>query len=199
MRISTNEVSSVVLGPKELEVRKKCEKCKEPKKPNTVPLCLKDFVLESLHDYNGHRGIEKTFNMIRQLCYWPQMFRDIRNYCKRYERCAVSKHSPPKVHTSMRHLTASEPLECVAIGFSILKKAQGLENVLVLTDVFSKWTTAVPTRDQTAQTVAKVLVSELFFKSVFCKQIHSDQGKRFEEEIIYLVFLYVAHINRRTD
>ena len=32
MRISTNEVSSVVLEPKKLEVEKKnCEKCKEPK------------------------------------------------------------------------------------------------------------------------------------------------------------------------
>ena len=32
MRISTNEVSSVVLGPKKLEVENKnCEKCKEPK------------------------------------------------------------------------------------------------------------------------------------------------------------------------
>ena len=33
MRISTNEVSSVVLEPKKLEVEKiKCENCKEPKK-----------------------------------------------------------------------------------------------------------------------------------------------------------------------
>ena len=32
MRISTNEVSSVVLGPKKSEVEKNCEKCKEPKK-----------------------------------------------------------------------------------------------------------------------------------------------------------------------
>ena len=39
MRISTNEVSSVVLEPKKLEVEKKTrEKCKEPKKKNhTVP------------------------------------------------------------------------------------------------------------------------------------------------------------------
>lgn len=38
----------------------------------------------------------------------------------------------------MRHLTASEPLECVAIDFSVLEKAQGLENALVVTDIFTK-------------------------------------------------------------
>lgn len=58
----------------------------------------------------------------------------------------------------MGHLTASEPLECIAIDFSVLEKAQGYENVLVITDVFSKWTIAAPTRDQTAQTVARILV-----------------------------------------
>lgn len=46
-------------------------------------------------------------------------------------------------------------MECIAIDFTVLEKSQGFENVLVLTDVFSKWTIAVPTRDQTAQTVAK--------------------------------------------
>jgi hypothetical protein len=37
----------------------------------------------------------------------------------------------------MDHLPASEPLECIAIDFSILEKAQGFENVLVLKGVFS--------------------------------------------------------------
>jgi hypothetical protein len=37
MRISTNQVSSVVLRPKKLEIRKIVKTVKEPKKPNTVP------------------------------------------------------------------------------------------------------------------------------------------------------------------
>ena len=101
----------------------------------------------------------------------------IRDRC---ERCAISKIPPPKLHTSMGHLSASEPLECIAIDLSMLEKAQGFENVLVLTDVFSKWTIAVPTKDQTALTVARVLVNELFFKFGVCERIHSDQ----EAEII---------------
>jgi hypothetical protein len=37
MRISTNQVSSVVLRPKKLEIRKIVKTVKEPKTPNTVP------------------------------------------------------------------------------------------------------------------------------------------------------------------
>ena len=70
------------------------------------------------------------------------------------------------------------------MDFTLLEPALGFENVLVITDVFTKWTIAVPTKDQTAQTVAKVLVNELFFKFGVCKRLHSDQGKCFEAEII---------------
>jgi hypothetical protein len=45
------------------------------------------------------------------------------------------------------------------MDFTILEKSSdGRENVLVLTDVFTKFTHAIPTRDQKATTVAKVLV-----------------------------------------
>ena len=40
--------------------------------------------------------------------------------------------------------------------------SDGRENVLVLTDVFTKFTVAVPTKDQWASTVVKTLVHDWF-------------------------------------
>jgi hypothetical protein len=56
MRISTNQVSSVVLGPKKLEIRKKSENCKRTKKPKycamklnqirrRIELCMWEMIL----------------------------------------------------------------------------------------------------------------------------------------------------------
>ena len=164
-----------------------------------LPECLKEVILHNLHDQSGHQGIERTFNPVRQRCYWPKMFIDIKNYCKGCQRCAISKMQPPKVHTNMGHLSASEPLEIIPIDFTTLEPAQGFKSVLVITDVFTKWTIAVPTRDQMAQTVAKVLVNELFFKFGICKRLHSDQGKCFEAEIIQqLCTIYNVKKSRTT-
>ena len=67
------------------------------------------------------------------------------------------------------------------MDFTLLEPTHnGLENVLVLTDVFSKNTLAIPTREQRASTVAQVLVAEWFSKFGVPACIHSDQGRNFE-------------------
>ena len=59
-----------------------------------------------------------------------------------------------------------------------------MENVLVMTDVCTKFTQAVPTRDQKARTVAKVLVQEWFVRFGVPLRIHSDQGRNFEGKLV---------------
>ena len=57
-------------------------------------------------------------------------------------------------------------------------------NVLVMTDLFTKFTQAVPTRNQEAATVAKVLVHEWFQRYGVPERIHSDQGRDFESRLV---------------
>ncbi|KAL1259055.1 hypothetical protein QQF64_009632 [Cirrhinus molitorella] len=78
----------------------------------------------------------------------------------------------------MGHLLASRPDEILAIDFTVLEpSSSGVENVLVMTDVFSKYTLAVPTQDQRAETVAQALVNEWFYKFGIPGHLHSDQGR----------------------
>ena len=85
----------------------------------------------------------------------------------------------------MGSLLATKPLEILAIDFTVLEPAaDGRENVLVMTDVFTKFTCAVPTRDQKATRTAKVLVKEWFFRYGIPLTIHSDQERNFESEVI---------------
>lgn len=85
----------------------------------------------------------------------------------------------------MGHLMASRPNQILAIDFSLLERSRdGREQVLIMTDVFSKFTQAVPTRDQRASTVAGVLVREWFYRFGVPARIHSDQGRNFESLLI---------------
>ena len=64
------------------------------------------------------------------------------------------------------------------------KASSGQENVLVMTDWFSKFSVAVATKDETAQTISKALVKEWFTKYGVPSRIHSDQGKNLESAVI---------------
>lgn len=145
---------------------------------------MKSKVLSSVHDDLGHQAVEKTTLLTRSRCYWPGMMTEIADYCRKCERCTLAK-AGKKLHPTMSSLTASQPLEVLAIDFTVLERSSGgIENVLVLTDVFTKFTQAIPTRDQKATTVAQVLVKEWIVRFGVPKRIHSDQGRNLESKVI---------------
>ena len=107
------------------------------------------------------QGTARTLELLRRRCYWPRMYIDTHNYCLACPRCQGAKSPQVKFSQSTGHIIAAAPLEIVAMDFAKLEpETDGREDVLVCTDVFTKWTIAVPTRDQTARTVAKVLIEE---------------------------------------
>ncbi|XP_063059157.1 retrovirus-related Pol polyprotein from transposon 412 [Engraulis encrasicolus] len=150
-----------------------------------LPESLKNRVLTQVHQVHGHQGIERTLELLSPRCFWPTMSIDVAEWCRKCERCEVAKDSQPAAQSFMGHLLASRPNEVLAIDFTVLEPARnGQENVLVMTDVFSKYTLAIPTRDQRASTVAQVLVAEWFCKFGVPSRIHSDQGRSFEGSLI---------------
>ena len=80
----------------------------------------------------------------------------------------------------MKHLLAIQPNELV---YSTRRSYDGIENVLVITDTFTKWTKTIPTRDQIAKTVAKALVKELFYHQGVPKRLYSGQGRNLRAKL----------------
>lgn len=56
--------------------------------------------------------------------------------------------------------------------------------ILVVGDYFTRWMEAYPIPNQEATTVAKKLTDEFFFRFSPPEQLHSDQGRQFESQLI---------------
>ena len=76
-------------------------------------------------------------------------------------------------------------MEVVAIDFMVLEKSSsGHKNVLIITDIFSKFPVAVRTCNQSAQTVANVVVKHWFNIFGSTARLLSDNSNCFEAKII---------------
>jgi hypothetical protein len=102
--------------------------------------------------------------------------------CKTCDVCAAKKRPVKHYQGPMKKYLVGSPLERIAIDIMgpLPETDKGNRYILVIADYFTKWTEAVPIRDQEAATVASALIGR--FISVFGvpREIHSVQGTNFE-------------------
>ena len=83
------------------------------------------------------------------------------------------------------NITSRSPMEIVCLDYLLLERSKGgHENILVITDHFSWYAQAIPTRNQTAKTTARVLFDNFIIQYGFPARIHSNQGQNFESRLI---------------
>lgn len=76
-------------------------------------------------------------------------------------------------------------MELVRINFFCLEPdLSGRSNVLVVTDHFTRYAQAFPTRDQQASIVAKTLVEKFFIHYGLPEGLNSNQGRDFESKLV---------------
>lgn len=149
-----------------------------------VPPELVNEVLRSSHNNLGHPGRGKTTSFIRERFFWPGMTCDIEEWikgCKRY----LLRKSPTNNRAPLVNIQSSEPLELVCLDYLTLETSKGgYQHILVITDHFTKYALAIPTRNQTAKSTAEAFYNNFILQYGLPKRLHSDQGANFESKLI---------------
>ena len=150
-----------------------------------LPQRLQGRVLRSVHDDMGHQGLERTLELLRERVYWPMMANDAAQWVSRCTCCQVAQGTYTDPKPKVGQLESNNPLDLLCLDFTKIDPSKtGKENVLVMTDAFSKFSVAVVTPNQKALTVAKALVEKWFHVYGIPSRIHSNQGKSFDNEVI---------------
>lgn len=150
-----------------------------------LPEKMRLLVKTSLHNDSGHLGFERTLNLFRERFFWPRMHHEIKSWCEQCERCCLRKTPTAGNKAPLVSIHTNAPMELICMDFLVLEKCKGgIENVLVVTDHFSRFAQAYPTKDQKAVTVAKVLWRNFFCRFGFPAKLHADQGRNFESSVV---------------
>ena len=148
-----------------------------------VPTTIKDTILQSLHDDMGHQGRDRTSWLVKTRFFWIGMDSDIENKVRHCGRCVQQKTRAVPA-AELVNITSSAPMELVCIDYLSLEMSKGrYENILVITDHFTRYAMAVPTKNQTARTTAKVMFDNFFAHYGFPAKLHSDKPQNFESRV----------------
>ena len=150
-----------------------------------LPIKYQAQVLRLLHDGQGHQGIERTIALCWEQFYWNTMFQDVTKYVKECPQCQIMKGDYTEPNTIPGVIIANNPMDLMCIDFTKVDPSKdGKENILVLTDAFTKFSQTFVTPNQKEITVAKILVDKWIYTNGIPACIHSDKGRSFDNEIM---------------
>ena len=135
--------------------------------------------------------------------FWPGMYivySEVKAYIQECKRCTLRKMPDTKIRSDLVNIRTTRPLELVCVDFLSLDWAKGgFENILVITDHYTRYAQAYPTRDQKASTVARLLWQKFVVNYGIPERLHSDQGKSFEAAVIWELCNLLGVVKSRTS
>ena len=79
-----------------------------------VPKTFRRQILALAHDHLGHLGFRKAKNIIRKNFTWPNLNRDVIQYCRSCEMCQRCSRSPAGKAPLITRQVTTEPFEVMA-------------------------------------------------------------------------------------
>lgn len=117
------------------------------------------------------------------------MAEDVGSWCASCLVCAAHNQGKPGRTKLCRPNAPKDPWEALQMDFiGPLPSAKGGYRYCLVIDKFSKWVDVIPTRNNSARTVARVLANQIIPLFGAPLQIESDQGSHFTDQVMKDMF-----------
>ena len=162
-----------------------------------IPERLREALVSQSHEKLGHMGIDKTHDLIAKDYYWPNLYKDVMNFVQRCPTCQVHNKRQEKAPLQETDIP-NFPFAKVSMDISgpYGKTTRGNQYILSFVDWYSNWPEAFPLPNKKAETVAKVLLTEIFPRYGTPLQLVTDNGPENVNHIMRetLLELNIDHI-----
>lgn len=131
-----------------------------------LPEDMRQDVLKQEHDQALHPGYEKTIHRLKVRYFWPRMAIQAKKYIQSCSVCRQCKPSTMPTAPAMgKQRLTNKPFQILALDFiqNLPRSRSGKSHLLVLMDLFSKWTLLIPVRKIESKQVCQI-VEDCWFR-----------------------------------
>ena len=168
---------------------RKTSKADRMLKQLSVPQIHRLAVLAQYHDGllgGGHQGQDRTYHAIKLKYHWPGMYKNVCNYVQGCDPCQYAKRYYGFHHAPLQSMPIVDRFDRWHIDFvgPLKESTDGFKYILLVTDSFSRWCEAFPTKSQDANTVVDILYRDIFTRFGAPRALVSDRGQQFLSRIV---------------
>lgn len=129
--------------------------------------------------FGGHMRDAKVHSQLSRHYWWPGMRRDIKTWCRECLTCP-SQRVGTSVRPPLVPLPVAGAFDRVGVDVMQLPTSKaGNKYAVVFVDYLTKWPEVFATRDQTALTIARLLVEQIVSRHGVPRELLSDRGAAF--------------------
>jgi transposase InsO family protein len=134
-----------------------------------------------VHRNMAHIGRDKAVHLLKQHVWHPQLYRVCQDVCITCEHCQIMKVARQCCVPPTLKIRTQFPFELVAVDIVLFPKLRGgWIACCVAIDLNSKWVSAVPVTNKTAETITNVVEHSMFpFLPRLPDRVLSDNGVEF--------------------
>ena len=149
-----------------------------------VPTDIRGDLIQFAHE-QGHRGKEVTLERVKETGWWPAMRKDVEQWVDNCLACAMVNADSSGPKAGLQHQRIEGPWARLQIDFigPLPVTSKNNKYCLTIVDPFSKWVEALPCKNNTAATTARLLFDHVFSRFGLPKTIDSDSGSHFIGEV----------------
>ena len=145
------------------------------------PVGLREKLFKQAHSgrFGGHLGDVKIHSELRRHYWWPEMRKDITKWSRGCLVCAT-RNPGRAVRPPLTPIPVAGPFDRIGVDIIQFPRSQnGNQYAVVFVDYLTKWPEVFAVADQSAATVAKLLIEEIVSRHGVPAEVLSDRGQAF--------------------
>ena len=150
------------------------------------PTCQRKKLFEEVHHgtFGGHLRDGKVYGQLSRHYWWPKMRSEIVTWCRSCLKCTMRRVGKAE-HPPLTPIPVAGPFDRVGVDIIQFPKSHmGNKYAIVFIDYLTKWPEVFATPDQSALTIARILVENIVSRHGVPSELLSDRGAAFLSRLV---------------